>query len=856
MRRFEGQERHGISMTTQFVFSAPQRKTVFFFLLLTFFCSLVVQAAPPNKKIIFTDDLDDDKYALLRILRDPEARDSVLAIVVSTGNTQLKAASVRQAIAGYGLNIPVYAGTSVNMAGDPVTAFAAANELEGYPLVRTSDIAGYAGQMGVNGDAAQQVSKILKAVPTGQKIDIVDLCNPVDLVKAINLDKGAAIAALGDFSAMGLYKVLPDGTVATPYNGRGASKAVTDLLDLRGQGFFRRFNHIPTDTVQQRSSLPGGYIPLTGEGGEIRTALNQVMQGDPVLSLIQHSTKEYGLAWYHAAMKDVGVGLGSESDRWIPSSFPDPRAATGYYIADSLVAEMSLATDEQLAQMDFRDTHLSAKTTGVVANPINFNLTGGSTHVNDLHSIDGMGLLRKQLALASDPNRLPPTEDFGKSTYTVPAGLATGLGVRINTQAASDHGLVIIFKNSPDDYFGLLRILSTEKGRSALAHGGIIAEGFQSDEVAKALRNVLGDLGIEYIPVAAGMKYKEGEIESITAPNFKLELAFYNENHQGVRAFKDLPEAPDRFRLSAEQIMKKAAASAQSRGSKVDYIVYGEGVDLFRAMGTNADIKEHLGFVSTMGGGRYGKPKAEGDPAPWIPSRNWLAHPEEVLGGINALGEKKDSTIVFSSDEFGGAFISSKDGKIGNGQVAFNALSLGSNDSAAVRAINEHWKNWSRNFAWIMAKGKGVTDSFNPDTPVDLMNISPLGLHMAEAWITGEFEQGRSSLRVETVSLGDKIGEPKINGGNVLWPRSDGAIRVVPLAAQFSGGVEEVVMQQLAQRHHDAVRTGSIFSADSANSFDDLLRHASGGAQSGPSGKGPCKNVTQAASGYEPEAGS
>ena len=102
--------------------------------------SVDAYAAHPNEKVIITDLLDDDIRALVHLLTDPEVRSSIRALVVSTGNVQLKAAIARRIVAGLGLDTPVYAGTSTDLSANKVIAFAGNYEKEGAPLLTNAEI--------------------------------------------------------------------------------------------------------------------------------------------------------------------------------------------------------------------------------------------------------------------------------------------------------------------------------------------------------------------------------------------------------------------------------------------------------------------------------------------------------------------------------------------------------------------------------------------------------------------------------------------------------------------------------------------------------------------------------------------
>ena len=150
-----------------------------------------VFAAWPNDKVIVTDLLDDDIRALINLFSDKKTGNTVKAIVVSTGNTQLKAEITRKIVSAFGLNIPVYAGTSTDLANNSVTSFAANFEAEGKHILDETTRWRLKERYGESGDGAERLAALIKGHATeGKPLDVLLLTAPTDLVTAIK--KGAS----------------------------------------------------------------------------------------------------------------------------------------------------------------------------------------------------------------------------------------------------------------------------------------------------------------------------------------------------------------------------------------------------------------------------------------------------------------------------------------------------------------------------------------------------------------------------------------------------------------------------------------------------------------------------------------
>jgi hypothetical protein len=374
--------------------------------------------------------------------------------------------------------------------------------------------------------------------------------------------------------------------------------------------------------------------------------------------------------------------------------------------------------------------------------------------------------------------------------------------------------LVMTFKNSPDDWFALLRTLSTERGRRALEAGGIITEGFQTREMATAVEAVLGDFGFSQIPIAAGYQYAAGEVDAV--PNFAGELALQRE-HQALRAFDSLVAArgnrPSRV-TTPRRLLGDAVRTSRRTGAPVDLMILGEGIDSIRALENVPGFSGVVGNAYVMGGGRLDNSGAISF------TRNWIAHRDEVLTGLERIGAGGDSVFVFSTNEFGGALVARTDAPLGNSAVAFSALTDASGRSTAVRAVTEHWTNWTRLFGWAMQKPETRPATFDPNSDVRTLMISPLGLHIADSWNSSAGETGRPNWVMDEFAPVDTARTGRVaarDGSRVRWIRQTGGQSIEPIAVRFRESLRTLIDSREARELDAAVREESIFGPRAAD---------------------------------------
>ncbi len=722
-------------------------------------------AAWPNDKLIVTDVLDDDIRAILHLLSDEKKRTSIKAFVTSTGNTHLKAAILRQMLHDLGLEIPVYAGTATNLTTHATTFFAGNFDLEGRHVLTDEVRIELKKMNGVSGDGAEQIANLLAQHSKDKPLDVLCITAPVDLVKAIRMSEGQSQAALGDLFTMGFYRELPNGSFGTPFNSIAGPESVVELFDIFQKGIFRNFYHVPTDTVQLRASLAGGYFPETSEGQLLRSKIQNIMGDRAGLQKPLKAAQEYGLSWWATAGQQFGLGLFSET-RWVTGTLKDPAEAGGFYIADHLPAVLSSMTQAELGELDIRARPMTAVRGATAEVPLVIKSTLGHSGtemrpVSDLFQIDGMGILRQHL----DQLERIKIEPLSQPLVHVNLSQAAVVGSKI-VKSKQARALVLTFKNSPDDWIAILQIISTQEGRTALERGGVIAEGFDVEKMATSIKGVLNDFGVTGIKVACGMEYKSDEISKF--PNFKGEIAL-RDFAEGQKAFQSISSAASGAHVSKDTIFNSAFEWAQATGGKVDMMFLGEGIDSTQYLSSHPQQFAHLGATYVMGGGRI-------EPNGQIKfTRNWLVNRQALFDGLEKMGQHGDGVFVFSTSEFGSTLVGVQGQELGNGSVALSVLNENASSKPSLRAIVDHWTNWSRMFDWVI-KNDGT--AFSPEKPIKTLVVSSLGLHMANAWVTDAISERQNRWTYQAVSLQeiqrDLVIKTSQSPTGISWIRSNG----------------------------------------------------------------------------------
>ncbi len=116
-------------------------------------------------------------------------------------------------------------------------------------------------------------------------MDFLLLTAPTDVVGAYRQDPAAFKSKAGDVISMGFYKeVGKDGAkkLMAPYNTMADAYSVRSFWEMLQGGVFKKHYHVPSDTVQLRSGLPGGYFPEGEAGEKLGNFLSALEENDDV----------------------------------------------------------------------------------------------------------------------------------------------------------------------------------------------------------------------------------------------------------------------------------------------------------------------------------------------------------------------------------------------------------------------------------------------------------------------------------------------------------------------------------------------------------------------------------------------
>ncbi len=778
-----------------------------FFFCLIFFGNSNLFAAYPNRRIIITDVMDDDIRAIFHLLSDFEKRKTIEAFVVTTGNVYLKAAILREIIATTGYSVPVFEGTPTNLRDNPVTFFAGNFELEGKHVLDPQLLKDLKKLRWNKGTAAEKIKEIIARVhKSKEKLDVILLTAPIDLVEALKItDPNLSKETFGDLFAMGLYRRNPNGPWGMPFNFQAGSESVQALFQSVDAGFFERAFHVPTDTVQEGAGLPGGYFPESIIGSELKARLAKVLEGDQQLSSHFKAAQEYGLAWWSSAGQQFGLGLTNNS-RWVAGTLKNPAEATGFYVADHLPVVLSNLTDIELQKLSFKaGTQRPLKNsdgTWAFQSVEPDAMSGGFVDlvsrdglVKDLEFIDGLGILRihlEQLEKLAEARAKNPANFFSAFVATPNFKFSLKNEVERKSSARSnplanplkpqkEGPLLLVFKNSPDDWLALIHLVAEPNSRKALQAGGIIVEGFDTLLQQKSVLEFLKSLGIESIPVAQGFEYSFEQINKF--PNFQGEIALSQFKHSH-RAFHKSDEAIDPSKiLTSHLLLAKIFAEAQKTNKKIDTVVLGEGMDVVNFLNSNQEFVSSLGEVAIMGGGRKGKQVGTIDF-----TRNWLLNRGEILKFWQKVAPSTQGVFVFSTSEFGATLLAEKNGDLGNASAAIKGLKENSATFPALTQVIDHWENWSRVFDWVI-NGSKKGEAFQPEKTFDVVRVSSLGVHIADAYISGALTHRRHGWDFTEVDplklLNDSALTPK-EGSSFYWITNQTPGEVAEVSERFA----------------------------------------------------------------------
>ena len=481
---------------------------------------------------------------------------------------------------------------------------------------------------------------------------------------------------------------------------------------------------------------------------------------------------------------------------------------------------LSSQTNEKLMQQSFEHHYIETPEVNIEQiQTFNFyeNKDKKLRPVLDLNKFDGTSALKEHISLiekiprinidSNDKNQLSQDDKFDYPQIQNSA----------YSSSRKKNGLVVIFKNSPDDWFALLRLISVQGGVTSLRNGGIICEGFNSEQMALNVKAFMKSFGLGNISVGAGSNYDNHEVDNI--PNFKLERAIVEKNQDG-RAFHDLVVQTQTVKSelkSVSDILEETNHWAHLQHRKFDLLVLGEGIDFFTFLDISPQAKEQVGDLYVMGGGRI-DPNSQN----LILSRNWLPHKDKVIGALDQLGENGKKIFIFSSNEFGGSIVSTAGARSGNGTVVFSKLAKEGESNLAIRSVYDHWINWSRVFSWVIGDS-GLTP-FDSNSEVQVATISPLGLFIADEWISGQLAAGESSIEIQKVSLEAKLSgnQDPDNLKSVSWLKRNSGQEITNLAKRFGTSIGRLARNTSSQVFDSAVRETSVFSENVQNAFEQI----------------------------------
>jgi hypothetical protein len=240
-------------------------------------------------------------------------------------------------------------------------------------------------------------------------------------------------------------------------------------------------------------------------------------------------------------------------------------------------------------------------------------------------------------------------------------------------------------------------------------------------------------------------------------------------------------------------------------------VVLGEGLDVTKAITENKDAyAKLLGNVYVMGGGRTD------DKGKFVVTRNWAREKEAALARLKTISSMNDGRVlIFSSDQFGGSLVARGEAKAeqvatGNAVQIAEALDRAAKGSDAVKAISKHWENWSRVFAQLGGILKG--SAFNPAQEVPVLTISPLAMHIEDAWQHGRADFPLASWRSLVIDPVQVVAEgnfPTVNT-TVRWISNKNP-SVKKIASRVAATLGNLKLDESAQRYHDAVRESGPF---------------------------------------------
>jgi len=692
--------------------------------------SLVIQAQQlenNDQVLVFTDVMLDDDHAIKDLLTLPRfepIRSRIAGFVTSSGNAVLKAAVLKQMIAGYGYDFPVYAGTGSNLREQTATEFAADFLQEGrFLLPETTRQALLAlPHEDQSGNPNRFLKSVLqKASVSGSKVHVLGMGPFTDVNRMIKRNPELSSQVLGLFGGMGGYKYNGDGSLAVPFNAIEDAQAAREFADDYREGkSFKHLYTVPSDTMN-RIGFPNGYFPANDDYAKI---LFEEAKVSPVSNSIMNVGANYATVWPRYGGRTFGV-----LTEWFGATIMNQGELYRYYLADPLAAELfriALTDPEALKALELNEVAIKTHSEKPDSKDLILYVDseGKGQKMTELKSFDGHAWVAESMKEIADnvaaKNYLPANKNFEVLGLTEEAAdvyansLAEVQSEKARSTLANEnfaerlheakgaavktpHSLLITFKNAPDDWISLLKFISDPVALAALKNGGIIAEGYDSHEVAKSLKAVLSGLGAGGVVVAIGHNYDKEEVTR--NGNLSLEHRFW-ENGLVASAFKGLKgwNAPIDSFLTPEALIKQVIAHSKRVGVKATELVLGEGVDRIKFnIANNHALDKSVESVTDMGGGRQAGEE-------YLATRNWAGDPKWHIEQWSQAA-KYTNVHVFDSTQFSGAMMSVKfnEENFGSAETAITAFEE-ARGVPEINAVLEHSVNWSRNFEQLIAR--------------------------------------------------------------------------------------------------------------------------------------------------------
>jgi hypothetical protein len=393
----------------------------------------------------------------------------------------------------------------------------------------------------------------------------------------------------------------------------------------------------------------------------------------------------------------------------------------------------------------------------------------------------------------------------------------------------ADEPLIVVFKNSMDDWFALLGIIANPQLREDIRSGGVIVEGFETSIIANAVRTLFKVSGLENVPVVEGYRYQSDA--EVDFPNFRLEK-FMSSEGVTIAAFKDLPVVPLTETTSVGQFLLRGATSARARGKKLNLVSFGHALDFFRFRKAQPEFDAVWGKIILMAGGQPPKGQSDDGKSPFLmPTRNWLPHQSEIFEGVDSVSRLPGTFVgVVSSHAFGGNLpvIRSKPADVSSATSPSDSvyLSLAERESQhpIFAALMAHWENTTRA---VLHMGKPPGSPFDSKASVNQLFVSPLALEVLDhydALVTAESEVLGEARSLSRVMLSESA--RGLDSNSLFWFRRDPRLTLEAEVQKFGHLLGAFHVSNAAEQFDETVRHRGILSKEAGTQFEKMAQGA------------------------------